>query len=59
MTAEENVCLVFNAGTSKVLTKVGLQLDEQKRSVLKLSGGQRQRVAIARVGVVCADHIGG
>lgn len=48
MTAEENVRLVFDAETSEVLTKVGLQPDEQKRNVLKLSGGQQQRVAIAR-----------
>ena len=48
MTAIENVQLIQTCDAARILTEVGLQPDEQKRSVVKLSGGQQQRVAIAR-----------
>ena len=58
MTAMENVIVAMAVSGAhkgqqkevalKLLTDLGLQEDEVKRSVLQLSGGQQQRVAIAR-----------
>lgn len=61
LTPLENVQLTTNDKNTKILEKVGLVLDEMKRSVTKLSGGQQQRVAIARAlahdaNVILADE---
>ena len=48
LTPEENVSIASKLPPKPILEKVGLNVDEMKRNVLKLSGGQQQRVAIAR-----------
>ena len=48
MTPVENVRLTAKLDAAPILERLGLELDETQRNVLKLSGGQQQRVAIAR-----------
>ncbi len=48
MTPIENVMLTAKLEPQPILERLGLNMEQTKRNVLKLSGGQQQRVAIAR-----------